>query len=225
MLLVAPRSSVTIHSHTQEMAMVGKQLTMKFSPEMDEASALIQAYLTVQKKDKTGRSHAVAYAVERFLESLPVDRNLLESLKQRYILDTSMAGPGTREARGVWISPDVDANIESIGRHLEGIGGFYVPKLRASKAGYNRALIIYFAMRQLADEIRKSHPDLQPVPIEIEPVSDKSGRKSEGKGALLDKYPEVVDLLRQGMEPKDVANRVDASLNTIKKVKSLLDEE
>jgi hypothetical protein len=209
------------------MAMVGKQLTMKFSPEMDEASALIQAYMIAQKRDKTGRSHAVAYAVEHFLESLPVDMDLLESLKQQYILDTTMADPGTREARGMWVSPDVDANIEAIGQHLESIKGFYVPKLRASKAGYNRALIIYFAMRLLADEIRKSHPDLKPVPIEIEPAGGRVGRKSDGKNALLEKYPEIVEFLRQGMEPNDIAKLkgVGVSLNTIKKVKAILDEE
>jgi hypothetical protein len=189
----------------------------------------------IPQKIKPGRSGAIATAIEHLHKAIRViSRERLQILIDAYILDTQASPPGSRHPHGIWLTHESGEMLDDIGRHLEFLGNrllpedqrLHVPKLKASKGNYNRAQLIYFALREFTSPLREDE-DLEPLPAR-DPIPHHTlgGRKPEDDDGVLGKYPEVTEMLRRGMNPNEI-NKVKGtpSLNTIKKVKAILDGE
>jgi hypothetical protein len=236
MLALVP-TEIKLPAHKEMTLMSGKNFVITFSPTMDEDTALVQADLIRRQESKTGRTHAISHAIEHLHKVVKtVPRSTLESLIEAFALDTVKSPPETRPQRGMWLSHEATEMIKEIGAYLESLNSkslpeedrLFIPKLLASKSGYNQTLIVYFALRILTAAIRAEHPDLQPV--EAEDVGEerrRGGRSKADPAEILAKYPLIIELLKSGMTPNDIYKHPDVavSLNTIKKVQKLLDEE
>lgn len=94
--------------------------------------------------------------------------------------------------------------------------GLITSILEGSKSPIEVELKPYIAKHQHSQATRAGMERAKESGIHI-------GRPKEDESAILDKYPNVIECLEAGMSLRKIANQCDVSVNTVRKIKALLD--
>lgn len=207
--------------------MSGRPIMLYMSDRMRDDMLLVQAYLEkIEGAKKHGRAHAVELALEEWWRDIQAgtgfDRAFLESMIEEY--GEMIEQP--RQPYGVFFTQKRRDTAESIGMFLELLDAedrpaedrIFIPQLQVIKGSEsNKTLITFFALRRLAERIRRDHPDLQVEDDEGISRKEKLYREltTKGIGVKPLSVSEIADLT--GYDRQTILNEIKAErLSAIK---------